>query len=100
MKGAIAELCAMTIRTARMKRPTNMGANHHLLALQKNENNSPTVLKRLAAVLAAFKRAAIIEGTYARACAGLVPLEIGQRLHGNAVALIGRAAGWAAGGDI
>ena len=55
MKGAIAELCAKTMSTPRKKRPTNMGASHHFLILQKNVSNSPTVLKRLAAVLTAFR---------------------------------------------
>jgi hypothetical protein len=55
MKGAIAELCARTIRTPRRKRLTNMGTSHHLLILQKNDSNSPTVPKRPATVRAAFK---------------------------------------------
>lgn len=42
-------------------------------------------------VLACFKLAIILEGTFARACAGLAEPEVGKRLHRSAVALIGRA---------
>jgi aminoglycoside phosphotransferase (APT) family kinase protein len=42
-------------------------------------------------VLACFKLAVILEGTYARACAGLAPMATGQRLHGAAVQLLRRA---------
>src|ERR1700728_3188325 len=55
MKGAIADLCARTNSTPRRKKQTNMGTSHLLLILQKNDSNSPTVPKRLAAVRAAFK---------------------------------------------
>src|SRR3984885_4488056 len=72
MKGAIAELCASTIRVPMRKRATSMGTSHHLLLLQKNENNSPTIPKRPAAVratlimpIAIFLRYAAIE-TFAR----------------------------------
>jgi hypothetical protein len=60
MKGAKAELWANTIKTPRTKRPTNMGTSHHLLALQKNDSNSPTVLKRLEAVLTAFEAPTVV----------------------------------------
>lgn len=43
------------------------------------------------AALACYKRAVIIEGTYARSCAGLADMEIGRLLHERAVALIRRA---------
>jgi aminoglycoside phosphotransferase (APT) family kinase protein len=43
------------------------------------------------AVLACYKRAAIIEGTYARACAGMFDIATGEELHRRAVALIARA---------
>jgi aminoglycoside phosphotransferase (APT) family kinase protein len=43
------------------------------------------------AVLTCYKRAAIIEGTYARACAGLFDMATGEELHRRAVALIARA---------
>src|SRR5580692_4440391 len=60
MKGAIAELCARTITTPRRKRLTNIGTSHHFLVLQKYENNSATVPKRLAAVRAAFTTPIVI----------------------------------------
>jgi aminoglycoside phosphotransferase (APT) family kinase protein len=41
--------------------------------------------------LAAFRLASIIEGTWARAQAGLVPKEVGQLLHAGAVGLLARA---------
>ncbi|WP_336962680.1 phosphotransferase family protein [Sphingobium aquiterrae] len=42
-------------------------------------------------VLACFKLGILLEGTYARACAGKAPRDIGERLHGRAVALFERA---------
>jgi aminoglycoside phosphotransferase (APT) family kinase protein len=42
-------------------------------------------------VLACFKLGVILEGTFARACAGLVPLEVGDKLHRGALALFERA---------
>ncbi len=48
------------------------------------------------AVLACFKLAIILEGTYARACAGAAPRETGDRLHAHAVGLFERAARWIA----
>lgn len=48
------------------------------------------------AVLACYKRAAIIEGTYARACAGMFSMETGGELHRRAVALVARAQGFIA----
>lgn len=42
-------------------------------------------------VLANYKLGIVLEGTHARACAGLAPKEIGQRLHGMAQTLIGNA---------
>jgi hypothetical protein len=60
MKGAITELWAKTIRTPKRKSVTNMGTSHHLLALQKNDSNSPTVPKRAAAVRAAFPAPIVI----------------------------------------
>lgn len=47
-------------------------------------------------VFACYKLALILEGSYARACAGKAPMQIGERLHGNAVMLLGRAKGWIA----
>lgn len=46
------------------------------------------------AVFACFKLAILIEGTYARACAGKVSMEIGQKLHDRAKHLIARAENW------
>ncbi|MFN3725965.1 MAG: phosphotransferase family protein [Allosphingosinicella sp.] len=43
-------------------------------------------------VFACYKLGILLEGTYARACAGKAPLEIGVRLHRNAVRLLKRAA--------
>jgi aminoglycoside phosphotransferase (APT) family kinase protein len=45
-------------------------------------------------VFACYKLALILEGSYARACAGKAPMAIGERLHGNAVRLLGRAGRW------
>jgi aminoglycoside phosphotransferase (APT) family kinase protein len=45
-------------------------------------------------VLACYKLAIIIEGSFARACAGLAPMDVGQTLHARAVRLIRRAANW------
>ncbi len=49
------------------------------------------------AVLACFKLAILLEGSFARACAGKAPREIGDRLHASAVRLLGKAARIAAG---
>lgn len=43
-------------------------------------------------VLACFKLAIVIEGTYARSCAGLAPDAVGRTLHDSAVRLLARAA--------
>lgn len=42
-------------------------------------------------VLAAFKLGAILEGSHARACAGLTPKAIGDQLHAHTVSLFERA---------
>jgi aminoglycoside phosphotransferase (APT) family kinase protein len=42
-------------------------------------------------VLACFKLGIILEGTYARACAGKAPRETGDRLHAHSVDLFARA---------
>jgi aminoglycoside phosphotransferase (APT) family kinase protein len=41
--------------------------------------------------LACYKLAILLEGTYARACAGKAASEVGERLHGRAVVLLERA---------
>ena len=41
--------------------------------------------------MAGFKLAIVLEGTYARACAGLAPRDIGERMHASALVLIDRA---------
>ncbi|WP_101674210.1 phosphotransferase family protein [Alloalcanivorax mobilis] len=46
------------------------------------------------AVLACYKLALILEGTYARACAGQAPREVGERLHRSTVRLLERALSW------
>jgi aminoglycoside phosphotransferase (APT) family kinase protein len=42
-------------------------------------------------VLACFKLGIILEGTYARSCAGLAPADVGRRLHASAIALFDQA---------
>ena len=46
------------------------------------------------AVFACYKLAILLEGTFARACAGKAPADIGERLHTRAKWLIERAARW------
>jgi aminoglycoside phosphotransferase (APT) family kinase protein len=46
------------------------------------------------AVLACYKLAIVLEGTHARACAGLASMETGQRLHQAARGLLLRAIEW------
>ncbi len=46
------------------------------------------------AVLACYKLGIIQEGTYARACAGLVPRETGDDLHARTLGLFARALDW------
>jgi aminoglycoside phosphotransferase (APT) family kinase protein len=48
-------------------------------------------------VFACYKLGLLLEGSFARACAGKAPMAIGERLHRNAVRLLGRAARLAAG---
>jgi aminoglycoside phosphotransferase (APT) family kinase protein len=43
------------------------------------------------AVSACFKLGIILEGTYARSCAGLAPVDVGRQLHETAVGLFDRA---------
>lgn len=45
-------------------------------------------------VLACFKLGIILEGTHARACAGLVGADVGERLHRSAIGLLDRARAW------
>ena len=47
-------------------------------------------------VLACYKLGILLEGTYARACAGKAPQETGDLLHGKAVRLFKRARKWIA----
>ncbi|CAN5155195.1 phosphotransferase family protein [soil metagenome] len=42
-------------------------------------------------VLACYKLGILLEGTYARACSGKAPVDVGERLHGRAIALFERA---------
>jgi aminoglycoside phosphotransferase (APT) family kinase protein len=42
-------------------------------------------------VLAAYRLAIILEGSYARACAGQAPASVGDMLHGAAIRLLARA---------
>jgi aminoglycoside phosphotransferase (APT) family kinase protein len=48
-------------------------------------------------VLACYKLAILLEGSFARACAGKAPTDIGERMHKSAVRLLGKAAGIARG---
>lgn len=45
-------------------------------------------------VLACYKLGIILEGTYARACAGKAPKETGDRLHASTIGLLERALRW------
>jgi aminoglycoside phosphotransferase (APT) family kinase protein len=45
-------------------------------------------------VMACFKLAILLEGGFARACAGLAPKDVGERLHGRALNLAKRAQAW------
>lgn len=45
-------------------------------------------------VFACYKLAILLEGTFARACAGKAPRDVGDRLHGRAKWLFARAARW------
>jgi aminoglycoside phosphotransferase (APT) family kinase protein len=55
----------------------------------------PTQSMEWYAVLACYKLAILLEGTYARASAGKAAKETGERLHEGAVALLARAKLWA-----
>ena len=45
-------------------------------------------------VLACYKLGLILEGTFARACAGQAPKDTGDRLHAHTVSLFERALRW------
>jgi aminoglycoside phosphotransferase (APT) family kinase protein len=51
-------------------------------------------------VLACYKLGLILEGTYARACAGAAPRATGERLHKSCVKLFQRAINWLEQGQI
>ncbi|HEY4068298.1 MAG TPA: phosphotransferase family protein [Burkholderiaceae bacterium] len=61
--------------------------------IQYYGDHSPrdTSKARWYAVLACYKLGIILEGSYARACAGQAPMETGQRLHNATLALFKRA---------
>lgn len=46
------------------------------------------------AVFGCYKLGILLEGTYARACAGKAPADVGDRLHARSLWLFERAAGW------
>lgn len=46
------------------------------------------------AVLACYKLGIILEGTHARACAGLAPRQTGDMLHRSTISLLERGLGW------
>ena len=52
------------------------------------------------AVLACYKLACLLEGSYARACAGKMPMNVGQTLHDYALWLMARAQQIIAKGDV
>jgi aminoglycoside phosphotransferase (APT) family kinase protein len=51
-------------------------------------------------IFACYKLGILLEGTYARACAGQAQLDVGERLHRQAVWLFARAQRWMAQGVI
>ena len=52
------------------------------------------------AVLACYKLGIILEGTYARACAGQAGTQIGERHHRKSIALLRRALSWVQNGAV
>ncbi len=64
--------------------------------VERYAQGSPRDLSRIDwyAVLACYKLALIVEGTHARACAGLATAAAGERLHKAARALLERAIAW------
>ena len=64
--------------------------------VERYAQRSPRDLSRIDwyAVLACYKLAMIVEGTHARACAGLATAAAGERLHKAARALLERATAW------
>ena len=67
------------------------GANAELVAAYAAASSRDLSALRWYRVLAAFRLAAIIEGSWARARAGLADLITGAELHANALALLARA---------
>jgi aminoglycoside phosphotransferase (APT) family kinase protein len=62
-----------------------------LVAAYKDEGTRDTSAIGWYEVLACFKLGILLEGTYARSCAGLAPTETGRRLHAHALDLFARA---------
>lgn len=67
---------------------------HELIAHYARHSQRDLSAIRWYAVLACYKLGIILEGTHARACAGLAPREIGDRLHRSTLRLFGQAAHW------
>lgn len=64
---------------------------HQLLARYREQSSRDLSSIAWYEVLACFKLGIILEGTYARACAGKAPREVGDRLHATAVQLFDHA---------
>ena len=64
--------------------------------IDRYAHGSPRDLSAIAwyVVLACYKLGIVLEGTHARACAGLAPANVGEELHGAAVGLLRKAARW------
>ncbi|SRR5712692_10175481 len=65
-----------------------------LLAHYASESTRETSHMRWYGVLGCYKLGIILEGTHARACAGVASKLTGDRLHGACVTLFQRALGW------
>ncbi len=69
-------------------------AEHELVDHYVRHSSRDLSAVRWYAVLACYKLAIVLEGTHARACAGLAPTSTGNRLHKAACGLLWRATGW------
>jgi len=73
---------------------TGFPAIEELIAHYAARSQRDTSQMRWYGVLACYKLGLILEGTYARACAGLASKATGDRLHKSCVKLFQRALGW------
>lgn len=69
-------------------------AEAELVERYSQKSNRKLDAFRWYAVLACYKLAIVLEGTHARACAGLAPVATGEKLHKAACGLLLRAAAW------